>query len=78
MDHKELKLKADEFIDSEEYVLRGELFLLRKVFESASDAKKADECHEFESRYPNTKNDLFNAVTALELYLSEFDYPKRG
>lgn len=76
MDFKELKLRADEFIDSEEFILSGELYLLKKVFEAASDVKKAKQWEEFRDHNPNTEKCLIDAVSAMELYLSEFDHPE--
>jgi len=56
-----------------EVVYLGELFLLRKVFEAASDFMKAKLWKEFGEYFPpeEMQQTLFNSVVALEKYFSD-------
>ena len=59
---EDLKIKADEYIDSEEIVLSGELFLLRKVFEASVNFKRAKQWEEFEETVLKSLHGLLTAL----------------
>ena len=61
--------------DTEKVIYSDELFLLRKVFEFASDFKKSKSCSEFAKLYPieNVEERLLRAVESLEQYYNDFE-----
>lgn len=68
-----IKQEADKYEDAEEVVYSGELYLLRKVFEMASDFENAKNWPEFAELNPDTEDRLIRAVRALEIWYSEGD-----
>ncbi len=65
--------QADKKQDAEETAYSGELFLLRKVFEAASDHVDALHWPEFAECNPKTEAKLTDTVIALKQWLSEFE-----
>ena len=66
-------MQANKYEDTEETVYSAEIYLLRKLFERASDFENAQNYPEFAKLNPDTEEQLRYAVQALYDWYSDGD-----
>lgn len=67
----ELYNKALTYVDAEETVYSGYLFLLKKIAEKAAVFKTAKQYEEFAKMFPDFENELIETVLALEQFVND-------